>query len=257
MSELPDWPPLAGAEFVRELSSGPLSRTLLIERDNTRLVLRIDSAAGRRFRPTLAEPAILDWAAQQGLAPALIAADRQRGLLLREYLAGDCLSRAALAGMPELPAQLGALLAGLHRAARPAALDLPALDLPEAASRYARHAAGKNCEDDLATVRRLSPRLLADAVTSVLAHNDVHPGNIIRADDGRLRLIDWEYAAPGPAGFELAIVITQCGLAADAQAAFLEAYIHAGGDPVHGMSDWIALARSISRLWQLAVDALR
>jgi thiamine kinase-like enzyme len=52
----------------------------------------------------------------------------------------------------------------------------------------------------------------------VLCHNDVQLANLNRGRDGRLWLIDWEYAGRGNPYFDLAMIVNNAGLG-DADAA--------------------------------------
>jgi thiamine kinase len=63
---------------------------------------------------------------------------------------------------------------------------------------------------------------LAGDAQSCLCHNDVHHLNVI--DDGRLWLIDWEYAAIGDPYFDLASVCCYHALSDELRQALLRAY---------------------------------
>jgi thiamine kinase len=56
-----------------------------------------------------------------------------------------------------------------------------------------------------------------------LCHNDVHHLNVV--DDGRLWLIDWEYAGIGDPYFDLASVCSYHGFGEELRVALLRAYL--------------------------------
>jgi thiamine kinase len=70
--------------------------------------------------------------------------------------------------------------------------------------------------------RQLVAQLEEDA-TLRLCHNDVHHLNLI--DDGRLWLVDWEYAGIGDTYFDLASVCCYHALGDDLRRALLRAYL--------------------------------
>ena len=83
--------------------------------------------------------------------------------------------------------------------------------------------------------RRRSPALLRwhhyfqrvalpDTLAWAPLHLDVHSENVLVTPQGSLLLIDWEYAADGDIGLELALLIRGNGLEGDSQWCFLQAY---------------------------------
>ncbi|HUA11398.1 MAG TPA: phosphotransferase [Solirubrobacteraceae bacterium] len=59
---------------------------------------------------------------------------------------------------------------------------------------------------------------------AVPCHNDLLPGNILRAQDGALMIVDWEYAGMGDARFDLGNLAVNNHLDEDAEARLLAAY---------------------------------
>ena len=89
-----------------------------------------------------------------------------------------------------------------------------------------------------------------------LCHNDPVAQNIVRGPE--LRLIDWEFAAPGDPLFDLAVIVGHHGLGTE-QARVLLAAARGRVYP----SDRRSLARlvdgyaNLRRLWEAAVRKLR
>ncbi len=51
-------------------------------------------------------------------------------------------------------------------------------------------------------------RTVLAAAPRVVVHGETYPGNVLRRLDGRICLLDWESAAPGPAAIDLAALLT-------------------------------------------------
>ncbi|AUQ25931.1 phosphotransferase [Dickeya zeae] len=80
-------------------------------------------------------------------------------------------------------------------------------------------------------------------------HLDVHPGNLLCTTAG-WRLIDWEYAADGDIGLELALLFRGCELDATQQQDFLQAYCR------HWRGLSLASLRQQVARWQYWADYL-
>jgi len=253
---LPDWPPLAAARIVREVSTSPLTQSWLVESASGLQVLRVDQPAAVGLTPARSgELSVLQAIDGSAIGPAAGAVDVDRGLSLVEYLSGRPLTPSELSDAQRV-AQIAELLVRLHSLEVQGLRQLPVLDLAAAARRYAGVAADAASLRDVALVEQLAPRLVAEAGPLVLAHNDVHPGNLVVCDDNTLRLIDWEYAALGPRAFELASFIEQTGLSAAMQQVLLDTYAkgaHRGW--LDSLPSWCELYRCIDRLWRRAIES--
>ncbi|HEX7081379.1 MAG TPA: choline kinase family protein [Gammaproteobacteria bacterium] len=140
------------------------------------------------------ESAIMSEAAAIGVAPPVVAADARAGLLVTEYRAGARPLASDDLGRPERVEALAALLRRLH-AIRPA---LRPFDPEGFAAQYLAPLEGAG--DLSGRQRRLAADLRALArdyraryPSVALCHNDLIASNVLD-EDGRLWLIDFEYA---------------------------------------------------------------
>ena len=88
----------------------------------------------------------------------------------------------------------------------------------------------------------------------VLCHNDLNPLNLLFDRDGKLWLVDWEYAGLGDAAFDLASYASQHALSARGRRALVQEYCKAGGgavdQPRFEVADWAF--DYVQWLWYLA-----
>jgi thiamine kinase-like enzyme len=141
-----------------------------------------------------------DAAAQLSLAPAVAAAIEDA--LVTEYVACAALSPAEVAASAE---QLARGLRAFHDSD----VLLPArFHVPDLLDVYATivQARGGELPGEYAETQAAAARI-AGALSPAEprpCHNDLLPGNLIRAsDDGRVLIVDWEYAGMGDARFDL------------------------------------------------------
>lgn len=166
------------------------------------------------------ELAILRNAGEAGIAPAVLYADADAGILVTEYLHGKPWQESDLESGENIEA-LAKLLQSVH------ALPLCSsrVDLAGSAEKYEAylkkrhglHAFASNC------VRIISESPMHESVAC--CHNDIVAANII--DSGALKLIDWEYARDNDPLFDLASAIGFHNLDEGRQQMLLSAY--AGG----------------------------
>jgi thiamine kinase len=230
----------------RALGGGQSNHSWLIETEDRKLVLRLDGpriAALGLDRHT--ELKILRQAAGQGLAPAVVYADPQAGILVYEYLPGRCWTRTDLESDNNLEA-LAALFRRVHALPRSG---VP-FDAAGAAARYlelirsdeALASTGQRCLD---LVERIP--LLGE---TACCHNDVVAANVIATP--ALRLLDWEYACDNDPLFDLASVIGYHDLDPRRQATLLRAY--AGGlESRERLEQQLRLFDALQWLWLAAV----
>lgn len=238
-------------EIGAMLAATPVSTTYRVTVDGRQAVLRVDGpGAAQLGLDRAAEVAVLGAVAAAGLGPACLASDLAAGTLLTTWLPGRPLTGADLRDPAHL-VRAADLLSGLH--ALPATG--PVLDLPVAVDRYARLAGAGAAELAEATRAALRDCRADGRETTCLCHNDPTPGNFIAGEDGRLWLIDWEYAALGDPAFDLAGLAEGAALDRAADDVLLAAYFRRPATaPERGLHRrWRRLAGLLAALWSAAL----
>ena len=189
--------------------------------DGRRAVLRTPMAHSNALLDVVTEARAMDAAAGAGVAPAVLAADAESGVLLTEFRAGNRWAPAD-AHRPANIERLTALLRTLH--ALPT--ELPAFAAERIASRYlgalprdVREPRAAQWGDELMTLAR---RYDATYAPTAFCHNDLVAANVI--DDGELALVDFEYAVRAEPLLDLANLAAMNGFDGDEQRASLAAY---------------------------------
>ena len=252
---LPDWPAIRGARLIRRLGAGPTSDSYLIALGGLHYALRVDRRAALRLGLNRSgELAMLRLVRRKGFGPMPVAADVRRGLLLLAYLPGHALTNRSLQAS-SVGRKLGGLLARLHQLVPVSGVgSLPRLDLLEAAARYRDLARSREADRYAVEISCLLRGL--DTTTRVPTHNDLHAGNIVVNPSGALKLIDWEYAALGPPGFDMAVFLSQTCMNPAAREGFFSAYEAAGGQSMREtLPRWLKVAGLIDRLWNMAAES--
>jgi thiamine kinase len=202
----------------RALGGGLTSSLWLVEAEDRRLVLRLDTPHAQGLgldRRT--ELVVLREAGRAGLAPEVVCAEPEAGLLVYEYVRGrswtegDLASRANLEALADLLRRVHALpRAGVTFDARAAAERYVEILEPHAEFRVL----ARRCRDIVAG--------LPPPADPVCCHNDVVAQNVIASPGSKL--IDWEYACDNDPLFDLASLIAYHDLDASQADAFLGAY---------------------------------
>jgi aminoglycoside phosphotransferase (APT) family kinase protein len=148
-------------------------------------------------------------AAQAGLAPPLIHADPAHRFAISEFLDGRVWTPADLEAGDQVW-RLGATLRLVHEVLPPIAAPFDLAGLLEGF--VARIVAAVPAEQTPLTVliaraRRIFAKVASDTRPTTLFHSDPHHSNLIERPDGRLQLLDWEYAAVGDPLYDLACVL--------------------------------------------------
>lgn len=177
-----------GAHQVAPMAGGTSRRASLLRYNNNQFVLHDRSPDASTWRPGL-DTELLVWraAADAGLAPQLLAADTESGLVLSEYVEAVPLGGEELA-KAETWFRLEQLVAGLHR--------LPVRGIsaysPMCATRYYERALVSH-RHPFAQLAELKALAAEFSFGQTVGHNDFVPANVL--DDGeRLWLIDFEFA---------------------------------------------------------------
>jgi thiamine kinase-like enzyme len=182
---------------------GITNRSYRLQAMDQDLVLRWPGASASRYLDRSAEPANARAVADLGLAPRVLAADPAQGWYITAYETGARALGSADFAQREILAEAIGLLTRLHRAA----IRFPFRQgLFQAIDLYL----------DLAPTPRMRDlRQRLDPVRSALArhpmllspcHIDPNPANFLRCADGRLQLIDWEFAAMEEPLWDLAAI---------------------------------------------------
>jgi thiamine kinase-like enzyme len=202
-----------GADAVRRATLWPLEggikkRSYLVSSDDMQWVLRLPAAGADALLDLATEAAVMRAAAAAGLAPDVVAVDVEAGILLTDYRAGARAWSAVDARRPRNVERAAALLRDLH--------GLDAVAPPFGAERIARGylaalSAGVDARlarfdtREQAWVDELLERARyydATHAATVLCHNDLVAANVL--DDGRLVLVDFEYAVRAAPVLDLA-----------------------------------------------------
>lgn len=176
------------------------------------------------------EGSIQRFANEAGICPAVSWRSDSLGAQVAEWLDGWSLTSDDMK-LEENIADLALVMKKCH--------ELPKisgkLDLAERIGFYIDFLKEK---DDFEYFRNLQTRAmkigerLFDENDFCLCHNDLMAENIIRTSDGRLLLIDWEYAAMSPRQFELGLLCELYGWSDTELGVFFEHY---------GDQDWLGL----------------
>jgi thiamine kinase-like enzyme len=195
---------------------------LVTATDGSKLVLRLPVARSNALLDIATEARAMEAAARAGVAPAVVAVDAGRGLLLTEYRESAAWEPHD-ARRPANVARLAALLRALHTVP----VDLPVFAAERIAQRYlaavpppAHEPNARGWADELTALAR---RYDAQYAPRAFCHNDLVAANVLD-DGGGLALVDFEYSVRGSPLLDLANFAAMNGLGADEQRALLAAY---------------------------------
>ncbi len=239
---------LHGAVILEKLAGGPVSDSWLLSAGDEQYVARLDKPFARLLgldRRTELE--VLHSVSAAGIAPQVIWADPDKGVLLTSYIPGNAWSSMDVHD----PVRLGALAAVLRRlhSLPPRG---PVFAPGKIALAYARQIGTRSASRIAEQATRLAERLLAETRQPALCHNDLVHSNIIGRET--VRLIDWEYSAVGDPYFDLAIVVRHHQLKADRVENFLHAYCGAPGkEHFSRLEAFCRLYDRLAALWYLSV----
>jgi len=213
------------------IKHGLTNESWLIRTARDALVVRISAADEQALQiDRRSEASILAAVSAAGIGPEVVLCDPDRRLLVTRYIPGETW-RSGQVREPENLRRLAALVHALHGLAVPAGARR--LDLAASVQAYWRtlDARGER-GDDTAALRRRAQEVLAElarGAVACLCHNDLNPLNIL--DDGRLWLIDWEYAGVGEPLFDLASICAEHRLGPREREALRMAYAQGQVDP--------------------------
>ena len=198
-------PGLGDLRYIRRLSGGGgWNETWLAARGDEGLIVRFDTPAVRLLGlDRAAEVGVLHSIQGRGLGPKLVFADPRRGLLVTRRLPGRAGTPAMLRSTKMLRV-LGSLLRRLHETVAPPSAAAP-LDLARSLADYAAIVGGVRARRAARSGARSLKAAAGSGRSPALCHNDPVTQNVLRGPS--LRLVDWEFAAPGDPLFDLAVVV--------------------------------------------------
>jgi len=207
------------------IKGGRTNESWLVRADNAAVVVRLSNRETEALQiDRQSEAIVLSTASRAGIgAPVLLCAP-ERHLLVTQFISGHMWS-AREARLHANIERIAKVLSSLH--ALPIPQGAQSINLRKIVCGYwnTLMARGLSAHVGAPDVRDRALQLIArldDDAQSCLCHNDVHHLNVI--DDGRLWLIDWEYAGVGDPYFDLASVCCYHTLGDDARRALLRAY---------------------------------
>jgi thiamine kinase-like enzyme len=246
---------------IRPLTAGLTNANYRIDVDDRAFVVRIPGASTELLAIDRAnELHNARVAAALGIGPAVLHHFPASGATVVEFLHGRPMTNAAFAE-PGMPGRIAATLRALHGGPR----FLRDFDMPELAARYealagqrgfplpSRHGRRRRAIQTIAGALRARP------LAAVPCHNDLLADNFIE-QDGRLRVLDWEYSGNGDPAFELGNACRELDYDEERIEELCCAYF--GGAPaplvarvrLHmivsdvGWALWAAIQRAISRI---------
>lgn len=251
----PEIPGLGRPGYIRRLSGGGgWNETRLAARGEERFVVRFDTPAVRRLGlDRTAELLVLRAIQGLGFGPELVFADLQQGLFVTRWLPGRTCTPGGLRNQRFLR-HLGTTLRRLHETV-PSPPTVAPLDLRRAVHHYASLVGGVRARRTAREACRSLHAAAGHRRKPALCHNDPVAQNILGGP--ALRLIDWEFAAPGDPLFDVAVVIGHH----DLDVRLSRALLGAARGRVHP-SDWRALTHlvegygNVRLLWKTAVRAV-
>jgi thiamine kinase-like enzyme len=211
----------AGARFA-PLPGGTHRRSWLVTlTDGRRHVLRLPVAHSSALLDVTTEARAMDLAARAGLAPPVVTFDADSRVLVTEYRPGAPWT-VADARHPANVERLAAVLRSLH--ALPA--ELPAFAARRIAADYVAATAGLERESHATgwgdELLELAQRYDGRFTPTAVCHNDLVAANVL--DDGKLALVDFEYAVRAEPLLDLANLAAMNGFNGAEQRALLAAY---------------------------------
>jgi len=237
---------------IAPLSGGLRARCYRVTADSIDAAVRLPGQHGIRLSHDV-ERALSAKAAAAGIAPPVLDTPQALGLIATRFLAEARPWAPADARKPDNIDRASALLARLH------ALDveLQRLVWAEVAEGYVRSAQShrtlsveqRRWRDELLVLAREFDACEAPLVP---CHNDLVASNFL--DDGKLYLVDFEFATQAAALLDLASLAAFNAFDANARQRLSESYASASGAPVDvaALERMIRLVRLLAFFWLLA-----
>lgn len=229
--------------LVRPLPGGRSNASYLVEADEALWVLRINSPNPMPGIDRDREARVLKHAVAAGLAPEVLCCAPDAGILITRYIDGRHWRPHELVAGP----RRDRLLELIDRV-RQMPLEPPDLDYRALGRNYLARMQGDVTlmQRKLAVLDNLLEEMIPQPSPIALVHHDPTPENVIEMD-GRLYLLDWEYAAPGPAGLDLAVLVREWRLAPETLTALFQV-------DVARIRESLALYDLLCDMWRLLLN---
>ena len=190
---------------------------LLTDENGQQTVFKRLNLKARNRQDRKRELAVHKLASARGVTPKVLAgSDKYR---LQEYIKGNTLSGTAVAlyTIELLAAQLQIIhqLPAVH--ARPQQLAVELQSLRKKLNREID-------ESEFNHFQRLATQLDKSSTRDILCHGDLSFNNILLAENGQIKILDWEYAVLACAAYDLASCCCINGLSSEQQAQLINHY---------------------------------
>ena len=229
---------------IEELKGGLTNRTYRLRQGDDHFVLRLNAQQAEFFQfDRTSEVEILGEASKSGLAPRVVHVDKERGILILEFLHGRTWQEEDIVQNRNLEA-----LAGLLRRVHALPLCGNRIDASAVAVSYENYLEKRQGLHAFATqcVEVISSIAVPDE--AVCCHNDIVAANVI--EKSGLRLIDWEYACDNDPMFDLASAIGFHNLDEQSSAILLDAYTGgSNAEMKERLAEQVRLYDAIQWLW--------
>ncbi|MEW5988387.1 MAG: phosphotransferase [Chloroflexota bacterium] len=223
IGRVPQWSGAQGGA-VSFLAGGITNRNYRVEVNGEAFVLRVGGAntellgINRRHEYEAHRAA-----AGLGIAPEVIHFLEPEGYLVTRFIAGRPIPPAEM-GQPENIERVAEALRRIHHLPAVAATFSPFRTVEEYTQTARRYGVAFPADFGwyLERMKEIEQAFLRDPFTPCLCHNDLLNENFL--DDGRLRILDWEYAGMGDPFFDLANFAAHHQLSDDQQHHLLSCY---------------------------------
>ena len=239
---LTDWrdyglPCQSQPQIIRELGGGLSNRSFLVQADEQRWVLRLDSPGAEALGVDRErEYQIHQLAAEVGLAPTCVRADRQLGFFITQYIEKELIFTPTRKS--EQLDGFYTFFSRLHNLN----LDLPSFDY---AAQLQRLSGLRNLPNEILSaleILRAHPR-------QGICHHDPNPNNVLFLKE-RVMMLDWEYAAVGKPILDLAGLVHEWSLSPTEVSAKFDT-------DCESLQAAVTLYAAMSRYWTLEMKRLR
>lgn len=236
---------------VSVLVGGANNRNFTVRAGDEKYAMRVANLQNERFAvDRVSAIAAQRKAATHDLAPEILETKLPEGHMLSMFIEGETLLGTDRLEDPDVLQLTGRTFRELHDLSADIRTFSPFDDIRLwiGLARQDGSELPSDLDDILALTDRIERELLRCELPLVLCHNDTVPQNFILGD-GKLRLVDWDYAGLGWACFELGSFAATAGFNPDQREALLKAYDENVNDEQRARVEllgYVAVVREIS-----------